>query len=368
MKRALALARFAVVLLGLLGIAGCSPDDENKAPPPRPVLSVVAKPASARQASFAGTVQPRYQTDRGFQVLGRIIARHVDVGDLVKAGQKLAENEPLTYQLAVRSSEADLARAKSELDRATAKRQRTATLVAEKVTSQADLDADEQAMEAAAASVRQAEASLVKSREQLGYTTLTADADGVVTSIDAEVGQMASPGTKVMTIARTDVREAVVDLPEDVVRSLQPGSPFEIVLQADPSITSGGKVREIAPQADAATRSRRVRITLDRSEDPFRLGSTISARPLVATGSALIEVPATALFDRDGATFVWVLDPAEKVVHAVRVTIADRSDGVVRIASGLEAGARVVIAGAHSLSEGQTVAFDAGTTTAGAIK
>ncbi|MGA0530819.1 efflux RND transporter periplasmic adaptor subunit [Hansschlegelia sp. KR7-227] len=355
------LAAFAFGATVLSFMTGCSEDGAEKQPPARrPVLSIVVQPATEHQIGFAGTIQPRYQTDRGFQVLGRIVARHVDVGDLVKAGQKLAENDPLVYQLAVRSGEAELARARSELDRAAAKRERTASLVAQRISSQADLDSADQARDAAAASVRQAEASLVKSREELRYTTLIADADGVVTSVDAQVGQMASAGTKVMTIARTDVREAVVDLPEGVARALSAGSPFEIALQADATIRVGGEVREIAPQADAATRTRRVRITLDRSADPFRLGSTIYARALAAAGSSAIEIPATSILERDGATLVWVVDPASRSVRAIAVEVAERLDGDVRIAKGLEVGARVVVAGVHSLVDGQAVAFDEG--------
>ena len=358
MRRRIAL----VVGLAVVGVvAGCSQEDDQDRPPAvRPVLSIVVKPMNEQRSGFAGTIQPRFQTDRGFQVLGRIIARHVDVGDVVTPGQTLAECDPLPYQLAVRSSEADLARAKSELDRATAKRERTATLTEQKISSQADLDAADQSRDAAAAAVRQAEASLVKSREQLRYTTLIADAAGVVTNVYAQVGQIAPAGTKVMTIARTEVREAVVDLPADVVGGIAVGSAFEIVLQADPSITIGGKVREIGPQADAATRTRRVRITLDRSADPFRLGSTITARPLGGVGGGMIEVPTTALMERDGSTRVWVVDPVARVVRSVPVDVADRTPSSARIVSGLEAGARVVVAGVGSLAEAQAVEFEEG--------
>lgn len=184
----------ALISASMLVLAGCKKDDkETQAPAPRPVLSVIAKTAVERQPTFVGTVQPRYQTDRGFQVLGRIIARHVDVGDVVTPGQRLAEIEPLTYQLAVQSSEASLMRAKSEFTRASGARERTATLVASQASPQSDLDAADRSLETASAAVRQAEASIVKARENLQYTTLTADAGGVVTNVYANVGQTAPP-------------------------------------------------------------------------------------------------------------------------------------------------------------------------------
>lgn len=352
--------RLAGVSALALVLAGCFGEDEAPEPAARHVLSIVAKSAGDRRPSFSGSVQPRYETDRGFQVLGRIIARNVDVGDLVKAGQRLAENEPVTYQLEVQSAEADLARARAELDRASASRGRVATLVGKKISPQSDLDAAERTLEAAQASVRVADANLVKARENLRYTSLVADADGVVTHVYADVGQTATPGMRVLTIARTDIREAVVDLPEDVVRFLKVGSPFETALQADPTITSAGEVREIAPQADAATRLRRVRITLARSVDPFRLGSTVTVTPQVATGPREIAVPATAVFERDGRPHVWVVDATSKSVGATPIEIAAREGGVALVRAGLPAGSRVVTAGVHTLKDGQAIALNEG--------
>ena len=357
MSRALGVA---LGLVGSIALAGCEDGGRQSAPAPvRPVLSVVAKLSDQTQIGFAGTIEPRYRTDRSFQVLGRILSRSVDVGDAVRKGQPIAQNDPLFYQLAVRGSEASLLSAKAQLEKTEAQKQRTSRLVQEKVSSQAELDAAQQALDAAAASVRQADAALAKSREQLGYTTLTADIDGVVTAVSAQVGQTASPGVTVMTLARIDVREAVVDMPEKAARALGVGAPFEIRLQAKDEIRMSGKVREIAPEADAATRLRRIKITLDRSVDPFRLGSTITATPLVATtGGSTVDIPASALFERDGATRVWVVDPDAKAVRSAPVEVAERGPRVVRIASGIEPGARIVVAGARSLAEGQAVKLD----------
>lgn len=350
--------RVLTVAALLSSVAGC--DSHEDAPPPivRPVLSTVVEAGDQRSFGFAGVIEPRYQTDRAFQVLGRIVTRNVDIGDLVKKDQVIATNDPLAYQLGVRSAEADLVTARSQLEKTSAQKQRTQTLVDQKISSEADLDSAQQAMEAAAASVQQAEARLAKSREQLGYTTLRADLDGVVTSVNAEVGQMASPGMRVMTLARTDVREAVVDVPEDVARSLSAAAPFEIHLQADPAITMKGKVREIAPQADAATRLTRLKITLDQPLEAFRLGSTIRAVPEISTSRKTFDIPLTALFERDGGDRVWLLDTGGKLVRSAAVKVAERTDRIARIESGLEPGARVVIAGVRSLEEGQPVRTD----------
>lgn len=343
-------------------VAGCDGHGSAPvAPAVRPVLSVVVEPAAPQQADFAGVIEPRYQTERAFQVLGRIVARPVDVGDTVVKGQAIAEIDPLTYQLAVRADEADLASAKAELEKTAARRGRVQSLVARGVSPQSELDSAEEAAASAAAAVQVAAAQLAKAKEDLGYTKLTADMDGIVTRVSAEVGQMAAPGKTVMTLARTDIREAVVDVPEDVARALAPGAAFEIRLQSDRAVATAGSVREIAPQADAATRLRRVKITLDRPAAPFRIGATVTATPAAAAaGPSLLELPATAIFERDGATRVWIVDGASKRVRSAVVDVAAGNGGTVRIARGLAAGDRVVIAGVNSLAEGQAVQIDAG--------
>ncbi|MDQ0509172.1 efflux RND transporter periplasmic adaptor subunit [Ancylobacter amanitiformis] len=348
------------LILGSLALAGCKAEGEqaDAAPPPRPVLSVLAEPASERTTGFAGTVQPRYQTELGFRVLGRVITRNVDVGDRVKPGQVLMQLDPMVLDLVVRTREADLATALAQLSNTTAAETRSETLRDKKVVSQAEFENTLQAREAAAASVEQAKAALAKAREQRSYATLSADVDGIVVSIDAEVGQILAPGQKAVTVARTDEREAVVDLPEEVARTLSSDTRFTVALQSAPSVAAIGTVREIAPQADATTRMRRVKITLDNPPEAFRLGATISATPVDAGGDRSIELPLSAVLERDGAPRVWVVDSATRTVKTVPVVIARRDDASVRIAEGLDVGARVVIAGVHSLTEGQPIQID----------
>jgi RND family efflux transporter MFP subunit len=283
----------------------------------------------------------------------------VNIGDLVVPGQILAQIDPLLQDLAVRTSEADLAKAQAQLANATASEIRRSALLAKKVATEADFDSARQALEVATASVKQAEANLVKAREQRSYAMLTADEAGVVTSADAEVGQMVVAGKKVITIAHTDIREAVVDSPDMAARALSPGDPFTVRLQADPTLTTTGTVREIAPQADPATRTRRVKITLESENEAFRLGATVtvlSVRPGAA--QTFFDVPVSALLDRDGSSRVWLLDPTSKTVRTTPVEVAERDDRKARIVGGLQAGTRIIVAGVNSLSDGQTVRFD----------
>ncbi|QJP16686.1 efflux RND transporter periplasmic adaptor subunit [Starkeya sp. ORNL1] len=346
-----------VGLLALVALSGCSPNEAAPAPPTRPVLSVVATPRDDATISFTGTVQPRFSRDLGFRVLGRVVARDVDVGQTVKAGQLLASLDPMTLSLAVRQIEAELAKAEAQLVYATATKDRKKALLAQKVASQADLDTAEEALATANAAVVRARAGLDKAKEQLSYTRLVSDTDGIVTAVNAEVGQTVNAGDTVVTVAQAEIREAMVDVPDEMAQSLKVGDPFATTLQVDPGIAARGRVREIAPQADAATRTRRIRITLDAPPPTFRIGTTVTATPS-RTELASIDLPPSALLKADGRSFVWVVDEKALTVSRKPVEVASDLGGTLRIKSGIDAGARVVTAGVNSLAEGQRVRID----------
>jgi RND family efflux transporter MFP subunit len=334
-------------------LAGCK-EKEVAAPPVRPVLFVVAEPENGRTLGFAGTVEPQYKVGFGFRVLGRIVARDVNVGDTVKRDQQLAAIDSVALELAVRTAQADVANAQARLVNAAGVLGRQQILLQQNTATQAEFDSAQQAQQTAAAMVSQAQANLAKAQEQLGYSKLLTDFDGIVTSVDAEVGEVVSPGQAVITVARPDIREAVVDVPEEIANTLVPGAEFKVALVVDPAIVADGKVREVAPQADAATRTRRVKITLQQPPINFRLGTTIIAR-LTRSTNPTLHLPISALLERDGKTMVWTVDTASKTVNLRDIKVAARNDQDFQVADGLPAGTRVVVAGIHSLKPGQAV-------------
>ena len=141
-----------------------------------------------------GTVQPRYETNLGFRVLGRLIARPVNVGDLVAEGQTIAAIDPTALELAVRSAKADLSKAQALLENAIGTEERKRILIKTDATTKQTLDDAEQVRAGAQASTARARANLTKAIEQLGYAEVKADFAGVVTAVSAEVGQVVSPG------------------------------------------------------------------------------------------------------------------------------------------------------------------------------
>lgn len=354
--RWIVLSLCAVVMTGM--VSSCSGQEDEAPEPVRPVLSQVVKPVPLAGNSFAGTVNARVQTDLAFRVAGRLVAREVDVGDLVKKGQLLATLDATTFDLAIRASRADLSSAEATLTNATAAEERMKALLQSNTTAQATVESAEQTREAAQASLARAQASLRKVEEQLSYTQIRAEFDGVVTATGAEVGQVVAAGNTIVSVARPDERDAVVDVP-NVIGGFRGDELFDVALQINPAIHVNGKVREIAPTADETTRTRRIKIALDNPPDTFRLGTTITATLKTAVHEAII-VPPTAVFERDQNSFVWVVDEAANTVSAVPVTVGSTVNGGVIIRDGLTAGRRVVTAGVNSLKDGQPVKVTGG--------
>ncbi len=344
----------AVAVVLSFGVASCNQNKTEPAPI-RPVLTMALSRDPATAGGIVGSVQPQVKTDLSFRTVGRLIARPSNVGDTVGRGDVVAAIDSVRLEMAIRAAAADVASSQAELTNKAAAENRQRTLVASSAATQSTLETAEQAKAAAQASLARAQANMAKAREQLGYAQLRAEFDGVVTAVGAEVGQTVSPGQIVVTIARPDIREAVIDVSEEIASSLQTGAPLGASLQLDPSIRAEGKIREIAPQADPLTRMRRVRITLLDPPEAFRLGSTVETR--IAEGGSTLRAPNSAILAKDGKTFVWVVDPdSEAATPREVVGVADAHG--FRIVSGVDAGARIVTAGVNTLVEGQKVRID----------
>ena len=345
----------AGALISALLLAGCQ--QETTAPEPvRPVLSMLIEPNHGDGIISVGAIEPRYKTDIGFRVLGRLTSRPVYVGDLVSEGQIVGAIDPTALELAVRSARAQLAKAQAQLATAKATEERQRTLITSDATTKQTLDNAEQVRASAEAAVAREQAELTKAIEQLGYAQIKADFGGVVTAVGAEVGQVVSPGQSVVTIARPDIREAVLDIGDDFPAPLEVGLPFTVSLQLAPAIQVEGRIREIAPQADPTTRLRRIRIALDNPPESFRLGATITAKLGKDQGEPL-RLPPSAVLAKDGSNYVWVVDQPAGTVSLQKIDgVADPTG--IRVTAGLAPGARIVTAGVHSLKSGQQVRIE----------
>ena len=337
---------------GLVLLTACT-DKPPKTEDIRPVRVLVVAPSGAKnQVELAGEVQPRYESRLGFRVGGKVTARRVDVGTVVKRGQLLMQLDASDFQLAQAQARASVSAADSNLSLAQAELNRYRELRQKNFVSQALLDSKEAAYKAALANHEQATVGLRVQANQSSYTSLLADADGVITGIDAEVGQVVSPGMPVVRIARAGDKEVRVSIPEDQVAKLKRISDVTVRTWANPEVVLEGRLRELSPVADPATRTFTAKITMPKAGSEIQLGMTATVS-FASEGAPGIRLPMTALFNHKENTAVWVVERG--TVKLVVVDVAGAVGNEIVIASGLAAGQMVVTAGVNLLREGQKV-------------
>jgi RND family efflux transporter MFP subunit len=340
----------------LVGLAGCS---EVVAPVPeiRPVRTVVAeaKPIDDdRQA--VGEIRPRQESDIGFQVGGKLVSRAVDIGVSVKSGDLLARLDEQDFQNRLRSAQSDVMSAEAVLVEAQATEGRQSELLGKGVTTRANYDAAVKNRRSAEAKLEATRAALDLAKDQLAYTELKADFDGIITAVAAEPGQVVAAGQMVVKLAKPDQVDAVFNVAEAAFRDRKPGEkPAVLVsLLSSPTIVADGVVREVSPVADPTTRTYQVKVSLENPPPAMRFGASVMGR-LKATTAPVISLPGSALFDQAGKPAVWVFDSATSTFKLRPVDVARFESDRVVVSDGLRQGDVVVTAGVNRLREGQTV-------------
>ncbi|MFN3790362.1 efflux RND transporter periplasmic adaptor subunit [Massilia sp.] len=346
-------AAYAAPLLLFL-LAGCG-KEAPKTEEVRPVRAIqLAAGNGGERVEFSGDVRARYESRLGFRVGGKIVERRVDVGAVVKDGQVLMRLDPQDLRLAEAQARATLRAAETERDLAQADYKRHQNLRAQNFVSQAVLDAKQAALRAAQANVDAARAGFRGQSNQAGYANLESDTDGVVTAVDAEVGQVVAAGAPVVRVARTDEKEVVIGIPEDRVEALRQALDVNVRLWARRSEAIPGKIREVSPVADPATRTYTVKVSIPARAD-IRLGMTATVEITTAAGAdaSALRVPLSALVQDKGATSVWVVENG--AVQLRKVEVAGQSGNDILVSGGVQPGQTVVTAGVHLLKPGQKV-------------
>jgi multidrug efflux system membrane fusion protein len=333
--------------------SGCA-KEESKPQTLRPVRTALVAENGSEEWVLSGEVRPRYETRLSFRLGGQMLARKVEVGDRVRSGQTVALLDARDTQLAESSARAQLAKAESEAALAEADLRRFTELRAKNFISQAEYDRREaqarQARELAAAARAQAS----QAANQVAYTTLVAPHAGVITSLEAETGQVLAAGQTVARLARAEELEVVVSVPEHRLHAFRKAKDYQVRLWSAPEKTYRGRLRELSPVADPASRTYSARISLQGEDNALAIGMTAELR-VHAAADALPQIPLSALFHENGRPAVWVLEGDR--VRLVQVTPGEVSGNSVAIAAGLQAGQRIVTAGVSRLEEGQRVAL-----------
>lgn len=349
------LASTLAVVISALNLAACSPQAETKQLPPRPVrTATVEKRESPVPLTFTGRVEAEDEVSVAFRISGRLLANHTKLGDRVEGGQLLAQLEPQNELSALRQAQAALSAAQAQLTQARNHYERQETLLAQGWTTRANFETATQARHTAQSQVEAAEAQISSAHDLVSFTELRADAPGKITATGPSAGEVVQAGQMIARIARQDGRDAVFDVPAQMVRSAPADVRVTVSLADDPTITAQGRIRQIAAQADPVTRTFEVKVGLTDPPAAMRLGATVNGR--VETGSGpVIDIPATALTRINRQPAVWIVDPSTNVVSARNVDILRFDQADVIISQGLDAGEIIVTAGVQALHPGQKV-------------
>lgn len=351
-----AVARGLLLVLGLTAaLAGCDEEESTEVSELRPVRTVIVEESTAGETiTLSGTVESQVEVDLGFRIGGRLVERLVSVGDTVEPGQLIARLDPADEENALRGAEAAQIAAAAQLSEVRATYDRQRQLFERDIISLAGLERAEQVFTSAQSAFDAAEAQVGIARRRLADTVLEADAAGVVTAVGAEAGEVVTAGRRIVQIARDEGKDAVFDVPATIVASSPADPEVTVTLSLNPGVTAMGRVREIAPRADPATGTIRVRVGLIDPPAEIRLGSTVNGRVhFGSTGG--IEIPASALTSSDGAPAVWVVHPDNNTVALRTVEVTRFAPATVGIAYGIEVGERIVTAGVQALRPEQQV-------------
>lgn len=341
--------------LAALMAAGCS-----KPPPPkneeiRLVRVLKVGPVERmRTVEYPGDVRARYETRLGFRVPGKILERLVEVGSKVRAGQPIARLDARDFELTAASARAQVAQFEADKTLAAADLARFRELRAKNFISQAEFERRQSLYDTAAARLDAARAQAHQAANQTGYAVLAADTAGVITAIEAEAGQVVSAGQTVARLARPGDREIALAVPESQRELLAGASEFAITLNAVGERRWAGRLREVSPAADPATRTYGARISIVQAGDEVELGMSARVTARFAARDTRIELPVASIYSKDDTPNVWLVD-AGGSVRLQPVKTGGLAGERVLIDSGLQAGDTVVIAGAQMLHAGERV-------------
>ncbi|MER8424815.1 efflux RND transporter periplasmic adaptor subunit [Mesorhizobium sp. M1403] len=344
-------AGLALIIVAALGLAGCSQEKAEVTEIIRPVKVVeIAKASDTRQLSYSGSVRARTEMNLGFRINGKITERLVDIGDRVKPGDVLARIDPTDYELSVRSAQASLDAADRQVETVELTRKRAEQLYAKNFAPKSQLEQATLSYNQAVATRDSARSQLAQAQNQVRYTDLKADKNGIVTAVAADVGQVVGSGTPVVTVAIDGEKEVLIAVPETDIAEFKPGKTVKAGFWSDEALTLEGKVREVAGSADPQSRTFAVRVSLPN--DPrVLLGMTASIEAAADNQQQLVSIPLSALAQKDSQSIVWTVDRSGGTVHAHPVKVAAFTPDGVSVADGLKPGDVVVAAGTQFMTE-----------------
>ncbi|MEJ5058404.1 MULTISPECIES: efflux RND transporter periplasmic adaptor subunit [unclassified Pseudomonas] len=344
------------IALGLSLLALLSACEKEKPIPehlPRVFVQVVEPANFAPSVTLTGDVQARVQTELSFRVGGKIIQRSVDVGDRVTAKQVLARLDPKDLQTNVDSAQAQVVAQQALVKQNAAAFVRQQKLLPKGYTSQSEYDSAQAALRSSQSALSAAQAQLANAKDQLSYTALIADAPGIITDRQGEVGQVVQATMPIFGLARDGDRDAVFNVYESLLAEKPTNQTIVLSLLDNPAIKTTGTVREVTPSVSAESGTVQVKVGLNSLPDGMQLGSVVSAT-VRGAGKSVVELPWSALTKNISEPAVWIVDDkGQAQLHSV--TVSRYLTGKVIINGGLKGGEKVVVAGGQLLHPGMVV-------------
>jgi membrane fusion protein, multidrug efflux system len=366
LMRLMPMVSLAAAALALLSIAGCHRAPAASAPP----AYVVALPVHPEQGSAGGgairypvEVAARYSNPMSFRVPGKLVERKVRIGDTVKKGEIVARLDPVDAEKQAASARAALDAAEHRLVFAKQQLDRDSAQAQQNLIAANQLEQTQDSFSAAQAGREQAQAQWVVARNNLEYNSLVADHDGVITSENADTGQVVSAGQAVYGLAWSGDIDVTLDAAASDLGRIAVGQGASVTFPALPGRHFDARVREITPAADPQSRTYRVKLTLAQPGQVVRLGMTGDATlsPVTVSGGGgasetSFTLPATAIFHQGNSPAVWVVSAGNSTLALRAVTVRSYSDHSTVVTSGLKDGETVVLAGVHTVYAGERVA------------
>jgi RND family efflux transporter MFP subunit len=349
--------KLLIVVLAGSWLAACQQATPPESAPRQALVVTVGATTTPAPTVLVGEIRSRYETVQGFRVAGKIIQRRVEVGDTVRKGQVMASLDAADAGLSAAAAQSEVAAAEAEAALAQAELERQKQLYTKKFIALSALDVHEARNKSAQARLQQARSQAVVAGNQSRYTHLVADRDGVITEIRAEPGQVVEAGEPVVRISVQGALEAAVAVPESRMKGVRVGTLAEVRLWASRETVYRGKVREVAPAADSATRTFAVRVSLEPGQlelADIRQGMTAGVRFYHEENAGYL-LPGNAVTQINGKTVVWVVDSKTGQVRQRPVTAGVFREDGVPVIDGVSPGEKVVVAGLHKLVEGQVV-------------
>jgi membrane fusion protein, multidrug efflux system len=344
-----------VTIVPSFPLAGCQRETEAATPAPRPVRTIsVEKREAGTPLTFTGLIEAEDEVSVAFRISGRLLENNGKLGDRVQAGQLMARLESQNELNTLRQAQAGLAAAQGQLTQARNHFERQQTLLAQGWTTRANYDVATQAQQTAQSQVDAAEAQLHTAHDLVSFTELKADAPGVITATGPSAGEVVQAGQMIARLARKDGRDAIFDVPAQLLRSAPSDPQITVSLTDDPAVTAHGRIREVAAQANPVTRTFEVKVGLTDPPPAMRLGATVVGR-LETNAGPIIDIPATALTRINQQPAVWIVDPSTNTVSIRNVDVLRFDQARVVVSQGLDTGEIVVTAGVQALHPGQKI-------------